>query len=215
MLIVGAKGFAKEVLQVLHDTNDIIDLVFYDDVNHDAPDLLYGQFPVLKTLESAKYYFENKDVRFTLGLGNSYLREKLDKKFSELGGELTSLISHSALVGDYCVEFDFGVQIMPGTVVTNDVIIKRGALINLNCTIGHDSTIGMYTELSPGVHISGNCNVGDFVVIGTNATVLPKLTIGNNVIIAAGAVVTKDVPDNCMVAGVPAVIKKTINPQSF
>jgi bifunctional N-acetylglucosamine-1-phosphate-uridyltransferase/glucosamine-1-phosphate-acetyltransferase GlmU-like protein len=39
--------------------------------------------------------------------------------------------------------------------------------------------------------------------------------IGSNVIVAAGAVVTKDVPDNCMVAGVPAIIKKQLNPLSF
>lgn len=45
--------------------------------------------------------------------------------------------------------------------------------------------------------------------IGGNCTILPGVTIGNNVVMAAGAVVTKDVPDNCVVAGVPAkIIKK-------
>ncbi|MCZ3393024.1 sugar O-acetyltransferase, partial [Enterococcus faecium] len=43
-------------------------------------------------------------------------------------------------------------------------------------------------------------------------TILPGVTIGNNVVVAAGAVVTKDVPDNCLVAGVPAkVIRKLDN----
>ena len=40
MLIVGAKGFAKEVLEVLHQLNETEDVVFYDDVNKDAPDFL-------------------------------------------------------------------------------------------------------------------------------------------------------------------------------
>ena len=45
--------------------------------------------------------------------------------------------------------------------------------------------------------------------IGGNVTILPGVTIGNNVVIAAGAVVTKDIPDNCVAGGVPAkVIKK-------
>ena len=48
MLIVGAKGFAKEVLEVLHQLNETEDVVFYDDVNKDAPDFLYGKFPILK-----------------------------------------------------------------------------------------------------------------------------------------------------------------------
>lgn len=52
--------------------------------------------------------------------------------------------------------------------------------------------------------------VGEDVWIGGNCTILPGVTIGNNVVVAAGAVVTKDVPDNCVVAGVPAKILKTL-----
>lgn len=51
---------------------------------------------------------------------------------------------------------------------------------------------------------SAPVTIGNDVWIGGNCTVLPGVTIGNNVIIAAGAVVTKDIPDNCIVAGVPA-----------
>ena len=51
--------------------------------------------------------------------------------------------------------------------------------------------------------------IGRDVWIGGNCTILPGVTIGNNVVVAAGAVVTKDVPDNCVAAGVPAkVIRK-------
>ena len=46
--------------------------------------------------------------------------------------------------------------------------------------------------------------IGNDVWIGGNVTILPGVTIGNNVVVAAGAVVTHDVPDNCLVAGVPA-----------
>ena len=46
--------------------------------------------------------------------------------------------------------------------------------------------------------------IGNDVWIGGNATILPGVTIGNNVVVAAGAVVTHDVPDNTLVAGVPA-----------
>lgn len=46
--------------------------------------------------------------------------------------------------------------------------------------------------------------IGDDVWIGGNVTILPGVSIGNNVVVAAGAVVTKDIPDNCLVGGVPA-----------
>lgn len=52
--------------------------------------------------------------------------------------------------------------------------------------------------------ISKPITIGDDVWIGGNCTILPGVTIGNNVVVAAGAVVTKDVPDNCIVGGVPA-----------
>lgn len=52
--------------------------------------------------------------------------------------------------------------------------------------------------------------IGSDVWIGGNCTILPGVTIGNNVVVAAGAVVTKDVPDNCVVGGVPAKIIKEI-----
>ena len=57
----------------------------------------------------------------------------------------------------------------------------------------------------------GTIIIGDNVFFGNNAIVLPNVRIGNNCIIAAGAVVTKDVPDNSVVAGVPAKVIKTID----
>ena len=47
MLIVGAKGFAKEVLEVAHQLNKLDNLVFYDDVNEQVPVKLFGKFPIL------------------------------------------------------------------------------------------------------------------------------------------------------------------------
>jgi maltose O-acetyltransferase len=52
--------------------------------------------------------------------------------------------------------------------------------------------------------------IGNDVWIGGNAIILPGITIGNNCVIAAGAVVTHDVPDNSLVAGVPARFLKTL-----
>ena len=54
-----------------------------------------------------------------------------------------------------------------------------------------------------------------FIINGSNATVLPKIKIVQNVIAPAGAVVTKDVPDNFMVTGIPAIYKKELSPLTF
>lgn len=54
--------------------------------------------------------------------------------------------------------------------------------------------------------------IGNYVEFGANECVIGDISIGNNVKIGAGAVVTKDVPNNCIVAVVPAKIIKRISP---
>lgn len=215
MLIVGAKGFAKEVLEVIYKSNLSQNIAFFDDINEDIYGKLYNRFPILKSTEEVQNYFKEISNKYTIGIGNPILRKKIHTKFASLGGEFTSTICSKTSIGSFGNIINEGCNIMTGTVITNDITIGKGALINLNCTIGHDSIIGEFVELSPGVHVSGNCKIGNYTNIGTNATILPKITIGSNVIIAAGAVVTKDIPDNCMVAGVPAIIKKELEPISF
>ena len=211
MLIVGAKGFAKEILEVCYQLQQLNNLAFFDDVNADAPDFLYAKFPVLKTKEAVAHYFKTVDTAFTIGIGNPVLRKKLANQFEAMGGVYTSTISPLANIGHFGNTIGAGSNIMTGTVITNDVTIGSGVLINLNCTVGHDSIIGDFVEMAPGVHVSGNCTIGAYSNIGTNATILPKITIGENVIVGAGSVVTKDVPANCLVVGVPAVIKKELS----
>jgi len=215
MLIVGARGFAKEVLEALHQNNQTKNLVFYDDVNSDIHEKLYGQFKILKSINEAETYFNTIDNRFTIGIGNPISRKKIDDKFSLIGGVFTSTISPLANIGNYGNKIGIGSNIMTGTVITNDVMIGKGTIINLNCTVGHDCIISDFVEISPGVHLSGNCHVGSYSVLGTNATILPKVKIGKNVIVGAGSVVTKDVPDNCMVVGIPAKIIKNLEPLNF
>ena len=72
-----------------------------------------------------------------------------------------------------------------------------------------------FVELAPGAKIGGHCKIGSYTFVGMNAIILPKVKIGKNVVVASGAVVTKDVLDNCMVAGVPAVIKNEREPLPF
>jgi sugar O-acyltransferase (sialic acid O-acetyltransferase NeuD family) len=204
MIIVGAKGFAKELLEVAHQLGQTENLVFFDNVSTNLPQQLFDQFPILRSHQEVDTYFRTQDKRFALGLGNPTKRQQLCALFESWGGELTSLISPNAQIGSFNTKIEQGACVMQGTVITNDVKIGKGALINLNCTIGHDVSIGDFSELCPGVHVSGNTAIGQHCFIGTGAVILPNIKLGSHVAVGAGAVVTKDIKEGETVKGVPA-----------
>lgn len=208
MLVIGAKSFAKELLEILFQNNELENLAFYDDVTPSAPDSLYERFPVMKSTSAAKSFFETTDARFTIGIGNPVLRKKMYDTFSVLGGKYTSVISQKNDIGSFGVSICEGCNILSGVKISNDVIVGKGTMIYYNSVITHDVKIGEFVEISPNVSLLGRGVVGDFSHIACGAIVLPNVKIGKNVVVAAGAVVTKDVPDNVMVAGVPAIVKK-------
>ena len=82
------------------------------------------------------------------------------------------------------------------------VVIHSRAVIGKDCMIGQNVTIGGKSGWYE-VPI-----IGDNVEIAAGARVIGPIRVGNNVIIGANAVVVKDVPDNCIVAGIPAKIIK-------
>ncbi|HBR12959.1 MAG TPA: hexapeptide transferase [Chryseobacterium sp.] len=208
MLIIGAKGFAKEVLEILHQNGETEGLAFFDDVNDDIGDFLYNQFPILKTEESIKEHFSKHGNAFSIGIGNPKLRQLMFEKFSLLGGQLTSIISNNAEIGSYNITINKGCNILSGVKISNDVTIDEGTMIYYNSIITHDVKIGKFVEISPNVSVLGRAKVGDYTQIGTNSVIFPDVKIGNHVIIGAGAVVSKDLPDHCTAVGIPAKIIK-------
>ncbi len=211
MLIVGAKGFAKDILEILQERNELDQLVFYDDLNSDTEDQLFGKFPILKSIEAAEEYFSSVDARFSIGIGNPDLRYDMYHRFTSLGGVLHATISTKTDIGHYDVKIGQGCNILSGVKISNSVEIGMATMIYYNSIINHDVVIGDFVEISPGAMLLGKCKIGNFTHIGSGAIILPGVVIGNYVKIAAGAVVTHNMPDYVMTAGVPAIIKKINN----
>ena len=204
MVIIGAKGFAKELLTVLQWNNEIKNLFFFDNINKDISDLLFNEFPVIKSFEKLEKHFKNNSPDFALGIGKAKIRKDLSYKIQKIGGRLCSIISKQSLIGQYGNTFCKGINILSNATITSDVFVGEGTLINKSVILSHDVKMGSYCEISPGVKILGNCKIGNECEIGTNAVILPNIEVGNGCIIGAGAVVTKNIPDGIIVTGIPA-----------
>lgn len=206
MVILGAKGHTKEIIDVFEKNGFNKEIVLFDDVSSNLPTYLFGQYRILKTLDKLKQYFTiNPD--FVIGVGNIKIRKLLCDKALEQGGHLQSIISKNTIIGNHEVHFEAGLNIMHGVMITNTVRIGKGCLINAYSKIHHDVRIGNFCEIAPNVCITGGVQIGNFSFVGANATILPNVKIGNNVVIGAGAVVTKNIEDNNQVVGIPAKSK--------
>ena len=89
--------------------------------------------------------------------------------------------------------------------IGNNVHITNGVKF-----ITHDGGTLLFRDVIPDLEITKPITIGNKVYIGNDVRILPGVNIGNNVIIGAGAIVTKNIPDNSVAVGVPAkVIKST------
>lgn len=100
-----------------------------------------------------------------------------------------------------------GLQFHPHTIDFGIKIYHWGwMIVNSKAKIGKNLTI--YPGVTVGASKGGVPTIGNNVFLGLGSKVFGEITIGDNVIVAPNAVVVKDVPDNCVVAGVPAKIIK-------
>ena len=203
MVILGAGGFAKEILQVVEKIYAHEEIYFYDDTDTQHPPLLFNKFQILRSKEALKAHFALHGSDFVIGLGKPKIRQYMATMAQELGGTLATAIDENATIGKYST-IAVGATILSQACVSNAATIGKAPLIYYNAVVTHDCQVGDFVELSPGATLLGKVRVGDFTHIGSNATVFPNVTIGSNCIVSAGAVVTKDVPDNAIVAGSPA-----------
>ena len=95
-------------------------------------------------------------------------------------------------------------------------LIKIGDHVRLTAGvrfITHDGGVWVFrhNEEDKDIDVFGKITIGNNVHIGVNAIIMPNVTIGDNCVVGCGAVVTKDVPSNSVVVGVPARVIETID----
>ena len=122
-----------------------------------------------------------------------------------------AVIGNRCVIGQYvCVSYNAEladeVRVQNGTLIADGWKIGRGTFVGVNVSTMSDRRRDVVAY-----EFKGSCHseIGERCLIGSGAVILPGLRIGNDVVIGAGALVTKDVPDGATVLGQPARIIPT------
>jgi sugar O-acyltransferase (sialic acid O-acetyltransferase NeuD family) len=188
--IYGAGGMGMETLWLISEISNYVVDGFIDD---------FKQCDNFKNLPLIKNAI-NKSICI-VAIADTEIRKDITNRNKDI--KYVNLIHPSVKINS-SIQIGEGNIICQAVVLTVDISIANHVIININSTIGHDVVIEDFVSIMFGVHISGNVRIGEGTFIGSGAVVLPNIKIGKWCKIGAGSVVTKDVPDNSIIAGVPA-----------
>lgn len=206
--VYGAGGFGREVAwlaEACSTPEATYEVICFIEDNAALLGHSINDVPVLSLVEARERF---PGALIAGGVGSPRTRQTIMEKAAGTGFRFATLV-HPRVERSRWVEIGEGAVICAGNILTVNIVLQRHVQINLDCTIGHDVVMGDFTTLAPGVHVSGWVHCGQRVYMGTGAVILngtenAPLTIGNDAVIGAGAVVTRSVPPGVTVVGVPA-----------
>ncbi|MFX0132873.1 MAG: acetyltransferase [Candidatus Hodarchaeota archaeon] len=210
VMILGAGGFARETLWIFRDANkeknewEVIGFIDENEENHGK---IVCDLPILGGFE---WFDKNNysDMYVINSVGFPKSKKKVVEKAISKNLKFCSVIHPSVRMSQY-IEIGKGTIIAAGNILTTQIRIGDHVILNLDCTVGHDSIIEDHCTIAPGSHISGNVHFKEGVDFGTGSVVIQGVTVGAWSIIGAGAVVISEIPPNVTAVGVPAKVIKT------
>lgn len=206
LIIIGAGCVGGHIASNLnYYTSEYNLLGFLDDNKARIGEEFVG-YPILGNLDTIKYY--PSTIAIFIGIAFPTVKLKVLNRLKKYGcSNFPSLISKFTWVSKN-VQIGAGSILYPGTTINYNCSIGNFVVINMNCAIGHDCAIESFVSFAPGVLLGGNTLIDKATQMGIGAKSIQGMTIGQNCIIGAGAVIIKDVPNAAVVVGNPGKIIK-------
>jgi sugar O-acyltransferase (sialic acid O-acetyltransferase NeuD family) len=208
VIVLGAGGHGQVVADILWQMRatgqDVMPVGYLDD-NPKLIDQRFQDLPVLGIVADLATVPHDAVV---VAVGDNATRRRLYDQMATQGKCLQICCHPRAVVAT-------GVTIEPGAMICAGVVINPGSsiganvILNTGCTVDHHNQIGDHAHIAPGVHLGGDVRIGAGTLIGIGATVIPQRSVGAWSVVGAGSVVTKNIPNGVVAAGMPArVIRK-------
>lgn len=198
LVIIGASGHGKVIADIAIKLNRYEEIVFLDD-NTAIKEC--GGFPVVGKSTDFIDYIE--DSEFVVGIGNAKIRNRIMDMLNCESATIATLVHPNSSIGQN-VTIGEGTVIMAGSVINSDSMIGKGCIINTCASVDHDCILEDYVHVAVGAHACGTVQIGHHTWIGAGSTVINNVSVCPECMIAAGAVVVKNIMENGTYVGVPA-----------
>ena len=205
IIIVGASGFGREVLNLIEDINrkgSKWNVLGFIDDNLNALDGFELEYKILGTIQEWK---PTDNERYVLAIAAPRTKEKVVPVLKSKGAKFVSIFSPTTYLGARS-KLGEGVVTFGEVGISVDVTIGDFVFFNALGGIGHDTVIGDYCTFGPKVCISGGTKIGKCVNVGALASTYPGIEVGDYATIGMNSAAIRKVKTGTTVIGVPAKI---------
>lgn len=205
IVVIGAGGHAKVVARSLRECGGWHVAGFVDDQNPARAGERFGGATVLGGRAALAALREQGVAAAVVAFGHNRARLDFDAWLAGGGWQRPAIVDPSARVGDDVV-LGPGCYVAAGAIVEPGVALGRQVIVNSAAVLCHDGIVDDGAHLCPRSCFGGHVRIGPRSWIGIGATVRDRVRIGADVVVGAGALVLRDVPDGVVAYGHPAQV---------
>ena len=198
LIIIGASALGREVFTYAQESG--LEVKGFLDSRENILDCYSGYPPILGNVESWR---PSNDEIYICACGSPDVKFRYSNMLKNV--KWGRIVHPTAYIGSN-VYIGEGSIISPYATIGNDTKVGKHVLIRPHVHVAHDCRIGDYVSVSPSCTIGGWCVMSDGVFMGIQSLLVPHVNLGDSVIVAAGAVVTKSF-ESGLLMGVPAKTK--------
>ena len=206
IIVVGSSGHAKVVVDIIERENKF-NIVGFCDSFRSVGEETAGYAVLGGEADLPDLISKHSIMGAIVAIGDNSIRLKVASAIRGICPDLrfVSAIHPSSSIGKDVVIGE-GTVIMAGAVVNSNSSVGKFCILNTLSSLDHDSVLGDFASLAPGVRTGGSCRIGRLSAIGIGAVLAHNICVGEEAVIGAGSTVMKDVDSFIVAYGTPAKV---------